>query len=319
VGIYFALRRRSMTAAWGDLRYGALMAMVRATLLQVRQLPVAPRNWRPHILLFAGDPEKRIELVRFAAWLNQDRGILTVVNLIVGDLEQLQIDVPTLTSEMDEQLADEGLTAFAEVDVVTRFESGVIAVAQANGIAGIASNTLMLGWSDKEERLVSLLRVMRRASLIGKSTIICRTVPRQWGARHRSIDVWWGGLENNGDLLLLLAHLLSLNSDWRGVQIRINSIASSEMMQNTTRTKLNEMLDEIRIPARVEVTLKPTDLKIHEIIQEQSRNADIVFLGLHVPEPGEEHEYAARLSQLVGDLPTVILVRNAGSFAGKLL
>ncbi|MBN2431583.1 MAG: amino acid permease, partial [Acidobacteria bacterium] len=55
--IYLLLRRRSLTAAWGDLRFGVLMSLARSTLLQLRNLPVAPRNWRPHILVFAGDIE----------------------------------------------------------------------------------------------------------------------------------------------------------------------------------------------------------------------------------------------------------------------
>lgn len=46
---------------------GALMSLARATLLKLlklRELPVDPRNWRPHILVFAGDARKRIDLVR---------------------------------------------------------------------------------------------------------------------------------------------------------------------------------------------------------------------------------------------------------------
>ena len=35
--------------------------------------------------------------------------------------------------------------------------------------------------------------------------------------------------------------------------------------------------------------------------------------------PGDEEDYAERLASLVGDLPTVILVRAAGPFADQLL
>ncbi|MGB5661265.1 MAG: Na-K-Cl cotransporter, partial [Thermoanaerobaculia bacterium] len=51
--IYLGLRRKAIRASWGDLRYGALMSLARAVLLRLRQLPVAPRNWRPNILVFA--------------------------------------------------------------------------------------------------------------------------------------------------------------------------------------------------------------------------------------------------------------------------
>ena len=56
-----------------------------------------------------------------------------------------------------------------------------------------------------------------------------------------------------------------------------------------------------------------------DIIHERSSDADIVFLGLREPAPGTETAYAERLAELVGDLPTVVLVRAAGPFAGSLL
>ncbi len=319
VGIYLALRRRALRAAWGDLRYGALMSLGRVTLLKLRRLPVAPRNWRPHILLFAGDPEKRRDLVRFAAWLNQDRGILTVCHLVVGSLEEWAPKAAGRADEMNRVLEQEGLTAFAEVDVVSDFRTGVVAVAQANGIAGISSNTVMFGWTDKPDRLANILRVMRQTSLLGKSTVICRVAQRRWGDARRRIDVWWGGLQNNGDLLLLFAHLLAANPAWRGSKVRVKSVASNEMMAVQTEKSLRSMIEGSRIAAEIEILQKPAGTNLVDLIHEQSRDADIVFLGLREPEEGKEEEYAGRLLELVGELPTVILVRGAGPFAGQLL
>ncbi|MDH5371812.1 MAG: hypothetical protein OEX97_02595, partial [Acidimicrobiia bacterium] len=45
VGVYLIMRRRALAAPWGDLRRGALMALVRSTVLQLRRLPEDPRNW----------------------------------------------------------------------------------------------------------------------------------------------------------------------------------------------------------------------------------------------------------------------------------
>jgi amino acid transporter len=319
ISIYLALRRRSLEAAWGDLRYGALMSLTRANMLKLRQLPVDPRNWRPHILVFAGDLDKRMELVRFAAWLNQDRGLLTVCGLLVGELEELSASIPRQARAMNEQLEAEAVTAFAEIDVVSEFETGALAVAQANGIAGITSNTLMFGWRDKPERLAALLRIMRQASSLGKSTVICRIAPRRWAPSLRRIDVWWGGLENNGDMLLLFAHLLSVNHEWMGVEIAVKTITSDALTQEAIETGLRDLIQRCRINARPEVVHRPDGATVRELIQERSRDADIVFLGLQQPQRGDEEAYAERLAELVGNLPTVILVRAAGPFAGQLL
>jgi hypothetical protein len=317
--IYLTLRRKAIKASWGDVRYGALVSLARAVLLRLRNLPVAPQNWRPNILVFAGDVDRRADLVRLAAWLNQDRGLLTVSKVIVGSRQELAGQVEIERREMDERLSAEGIAAFSEVEIVSGFEEGVIAITQANGIAGISSNTILFGWSEKEERRASQLRIMREVSLIGKSTIICRVLPQSWEARPRRIDVWWGGMQNNGDMLLLLAYLVSLNAEWRRAEICIRSIATSEMMQDHTEKTLRRMLEDNRIAARIDITPWDADANVQALIQEQSKDADLVFLGLREPEEGEETAYAQRLERLIGDLPTVVFVRNAGPFAGQLL
>ncbi len=319
IGIYSILRRRALQASWGDLRYGALMSLARTTLLQLRRLPVAARNWRPHILVFAGDIDRRIDLVRFAAWLNQDRGLLTVNRLMVGPLEEHWSQVAEAQYHIDRRLEEEGITAFAEVEVVASFEEGVIAVAQANGIAGVSSNTIMFGWSEKRERLAGTLRIMRRLEMIGKSTVICRVRRRGWSARPRRIDVWWGGLESNGELLMLFAYLLSVNPEWSGAAIHVRSLADDEAMRSASTEHLAKICSSSRITAEVDVTLREPGMKVERVIHAASRDADIVFLGLHEPAPGEEEAYAERLEAMVGDLPTVVLVRNASVFAGQLL
>jgi hypothetical protein len=154
---------------------------------------------------------------------------------------------------------------------------------------------------------------------MGKSTVICRVRPRRWHARPRRIDVWWGGLQNNGDMMLLFAYLVSVNAEWSSAEICVRSIATSEMMQKHTERSLSRMLEENRIKARTVITPWDPEANVQAMIQEQSRDADLVFLGLREPEVGKEEAYAERLSELIGDLPTVVLVRNAGIFAGQLL
>ena len=319
LAIYLVLRRRSLSTSWGDARYGALMSLARATLLKLRELPVDPRNWRPHILVFAGEVDKRLDLVRFASWLNQERGILTVCKLLVGDFEKLAPRIAEETEAANEYLRGDGLIAFAEVDVVRDFEEGVVEVLQANGIAGIASNTMMMGWSDKPERRASTLRIVRRASLLGKSTLLCRIAPRRWTSRLRRIDIWWGGLQHNGDMLLLFGYLLSVNPEWASARITIRAVTTNEMTYEQARRSLASLLERSRIRADTEVIRLPEGRTVRDLIHERSRSADLVMMGLRRPAAGREEEYSRRLAELVGELPTVILVHAAGPFAGRLL
>ncbi|MEZ5331582.1 MAG: Na-K-Cl cotransporter [Thermoanaerobaculia bacterium] len=319
VAVYWVLRRRSLSAAWGDLRYGALMSFTRAALLKLRQLPVDPRNWRPHILLFADDPGESFELPRFAAWLNQGRGILTVSRLLIGKLEELAGRRRETLRELEESLEEHGVLAFAEVEVADSFEGGAVDICQANGIAGLSSNAVMFGWSGDPERLAALLRIAHRAALLDKSTVLCRVAPRRWNAALGRIDVWWGGLQSNGDMLLLFAYLISVNPEWSRAAIKVKSIATSRMSREESQRNLDHLLRRSRIRAEAEVLPRPEHRTVQEVIQEESGDADLVLMGLQDIDPGDERAYAERLIRLVGDLPTVILVRAAGPFAGLLL
>ncbi|MFQ5517357.1 MAG: Na-K-Cl cotransporter [Acidimicrobiia bacterium] len=318
VGVYVAMRRRALVAPWGDLRRGALTSLVRSAVLQLRRLPRDPRNWRPNVLLFAGDVARRPELVRYGAWLVQDRGILTVAELCVGPVAELAPTVASREQALNTDLAELGVVAFGEVEIVDDFERGAIAVAQANGIAGIESNTVMFGWSDKPVRRGSALRITSVVGHLGISSVICRPVslsPR----RRRTIHVWWGGLQHNGDMLALLAHLLSLNPPWRDAHIAINSIVTTEMMLQRNRELLQRVIDTARIDAETDVILKPAGVTVQELMWGRSHEADAVFLGLRSVKPADADAYAARLDVLMAGLPTVLLVHSAGEFRGRLL
>ena len=58
---------------------------------------------------------------------------------------------------------------------------------------------------------------------------------------------------------------------------------------------------------------------VSDLIKESSKDAEVVFMGLAMPEPGGEEEYAHRMLRLVPDLPNVVLVKNASYFAGDLV
>jgi len=319
-GLYLVIRRRVLRRDWGDVRAGMWITLARFALLKLRENRTDPRNWRPHILLLAGDPGKRINLVRLASWFNQDRGIITACRLLTGDLQDGTIEIDRIQAEMESEIDEAGLTAFCEVHVVTDFETGVLGIAQASGVGELQANTVMFGWSKDRDRRASQLRLMRALANAGKSTVICRINWAHEPGQEKRIDLWWGGLQNNGDLMLLLAHLLRLNPEWSDARLTIRSIARSESERDTQRSGLAELIAETRIEAHTAVIYEPDpDRDVAAILHEKSARADVVFLGLMMPPYGEEVRYAERLEQLAEGFKTTIFVSNAGRFAGDLL
>jgi potassium/chloride transporter 4/5/6 len=320
--LWTVLARRERQAGWGDVRRGVYEALIRWSLIRLAQRPMTARNWRPHVLVFADDVERRLDLIRFSTWFSQGRGVVTVCQLVVGDILTQEDLGHESEQRIRKVLKREGLLAFGEVDVVPDVISGMSSVAQANGIAGLDSNTILLGWPKQKERLIDFFQVVRRLERLQKSVVIARIqpglIPRE--SDRRTIDIWWGGLQRNGDLMLLLGHLLTRNPEWRSARIRVLSVASNEHMKVNTEVYLNRLIPEIRINAEATVMIRPKDRTIREIIHETSAEADVVFLGLDVPEDPETIDtYADRVMELSEPLRTVFFVKNATLFVGKLV
>jgi hypothetical protein len=279
------------------------------------------RSWRPHILIFVEKIERSLNLVHFGRWFAQGRGIVTICELVEADSASEGFDTHARRQEMESFLKQEAVVAFAETDVVRNIEDGFVSVAKANGFGGLNSNTLLMGWPSEQRGLERALRSLRSFSQLGKSLIIGRvdSKPLPVRSRDREIHVWWGGLQRNGDLMLLLAYLLSSNIEWRGAQLVVTSLASSELMRTRTQNHLNELLPELRINARTEVLMKPDGMTVREMIFAQSQTADVTFLGLPVPEEGGETEAAQRMAAMAEGLSTVFFVNNSSPFGGELV
>jgi len=317
--LYLYLRRRALESQWGDVRAGLWSALARFSLLQMRKLKERARNWRPQILLFAHNPAAKMGLVRMANWFNQNRGVVTVCHVVEGDVERHAAEIQQRKADMQETFDREDVPAFSIVNVVPEFESGVMGIAQAYGFAGMQANTAMFGWSDVPAGLAKQLRVMRLLSHLNLATVLAKMVSAEGPAQRGTIDIWWGGLQNNGDLMLLLAHLLNLNPGWHPARVTIRSIVGSEAERAPMQTKLTELITEVRINAEANVLVKGAEQSFTDIMHESGRDADVTFLGLMIPGPGDELVYAERLLTLAAGFQTVIFVRNAGVFAGELL
>ncbi|MBO85837.1 MAG: Na-K-Cl cotransporter [Deltaproteobacteria bacterium] len=321
LGIWWYLRRRTLRAAWGDLRTGLWFAMARMSMLQLRQARHDPRNWRPHILVFSIDLSRNIDLVALASQFGQDRGIVTATTLVQADTADVEHALELRRRNVG-LLKDAGLLAFTEVIAVPDLEAGFMTVAQANGFGGINSNMVVFGWpGDDADRLADMLVRSRQLASLHKSTMIVRGVQSAPppGIKEPEIIVWWKGRAQNGDLMLLLAHLLSLSDDWRRSRITLASISSDPAAVPKVTADLRRLLESGRITASVEVLVQDPVISIVDTIHVRSREAALVFLGLAEVSAGDERAYADSIHALVDELPRAILVRNGGPFRGRLV
>ena len=149
--------------------------------------------------------------------------------------------------------------------------------------------------------------------------MIIRPVQGSRARGNGEIVVWWRGKENNGDMMLLLGHLLNLAPGWRSNQIVLKSVVNDDGEGADVRRSFDNMLPDLRMDVRLDVIIKPIEKTQRELIREASRDADLVFLGMAIAAAGAEEAYAGSLITLLDGLPTTILVRNASRFHGRLV
>ena len=311
-GIYFALRRRETVNTWGDVRSGVWTSLARFALLKLerRQSSGDARNWRPNLMVFTGQPHNREHLVALADWLSLGRGVVTFSQLITGAVEDP--NKPALRATARERIRayiqEHRMAAFAEAQIVPDFASGAVAVAQSHGIGRLEANTVLMGWSRTPGGRRLLLSVLRDLADLHKSVLFLKVHPEQGFGRQKTIHVWWGGRGGNGDLMLLLAHLIARHRDWDGATVRVLRMVGRAEAVERVKEETVQLLEAVRVEADVRVIVRQrADRPFTDLLAEHSQDADLTVLGMQRP---EAEDYGEGLDALVQAAGTTLLVHS---------
>jgi len=274
--IYLYISKKNINRTWGDLRDGILVAVIRGCLLKLRFNRKQEKNWKPDILVFSGTPESRGNLVYLAEHFSKGSGIITLVKFIFGQIDNKQDEIKEAKENLNTFLMDRKLNAFSEVVVGKEMSETLLDTVQASGIGLLKPNTVLMGLTKKEQKIKPTMEFMRKINYLNKNLLIfSSTDSDSTFGKKESIDIWWGGLKNNGNLMLNIAHLMTLNDDWKGAKIRILSVTNNEEGTENRKQVLEEMLDKQRIKAEVHVIVM--EKTIEETIRENSSNSDLVL------------------------------------------
>lgn len=238
---------------------------------------------------------------------------MTFAEIVVGDVEKLAIS--GVRHERRDRIAafikEKRLNAFAECLIAPDFYRGAITVAQSHGMAGLEPNTILMGLSETTDGLTRQLELMPMLSSLRKSVLLLKhDAEKNYGKRER-IDVWWGGKSRNGELMLLLAHIIRSHRDWAGAKVRLMQICDSEMQAEETRGNLAKLLEEVRVRATPKPVVKREGESAAETIARTSADAGLAIIGMQMPGEIQPADLATRVHQLIDPLGSVLLVRSA--------
>ena len=328
-GLHRFIRYREIKSRWGDLQSGAAFEKARRALLRLEEEVYHPKNWRPAILALSGTAWSRPHVAIYGRWLTAGHGVLTMAQIVTGDVEELAERRDRFEASLRSFIAKEELQAFPAVVVSRYLSDGIEALVQCHGIGGMRPNTVLLGWPTEESKADSFGANIRIVSRLGKSVLAARflsqretadisaastpevgsaTEPSPWDVPTGSIDVWWRGMKNGG-LMLLLAHLLKQNPEWRSREIRVLRIVDAA----AAKSEVTQHIIDLCVSARISATpIVITDQDPIAAIHRLSADAAVVILGIEVPEEGDESVFYQRMESVAGNLPRVLFVSSTG-------
>ncbi|NJN49482.1 MAG: amino acid permease, partial [Alkalinema sp. RL_2_19] len=317
LAIFFWLSQRELETTWGDVRRGIWMALLRFGLFQIDHAEDA-KNWRPHVLVLSGTPTKRWPLIELSEALTHNRGLVTVASVLPQgsrDIAQQQ----NLERLIRDYLIKQNVQALVRVVMATDPFEGTLQLVKTYGLGPIVPNTIVLGASQDTERQAQYCEMVTQLHRAKKNLVILRDHPEQGFGQRQFIDVWWGGMEANGGLMLLMAYLLSSNVMWRNAKICLKFVVPDANAGQAAAANIEALVSELRIGATYQVIVAD-GRSFDEILHDSSRQADVVFLGMATPEQVDFGAYYPDFYARTSGLPSVVYVMAAPGFAyGKVL
>ncbi len=314
--IYFWLQRRELQTTWGDTRRGIWMALIGMGIFQMAGEDDT-KNWRPHILVLSGAPQKRWSLIELADSFSHNRSLMTVSSILPSGSRNLGQQLK-LEKTIREYLKKRGVRALVRVITANDPFEGAMRLVETYGLGPLVPNTILLGDSEEPSLRQQFCNAIAQIHASKRNVVIFHENVKQGFGGRRRIDVWWGGIQSNGSLMLLLAYLLRTDINWRNARIYLKLVVPDNSAAAAAEDNLKEYIEKLRIDVTPQVLISQ-GRPFQDILRQHSRNADLVFLGMATPRENYM-EYYEGLQAKVTDLPSTIFVLAAPDFAfGNIL
>jgi len=311
-GIYVYLERRQLKLEGGDVWRSVWISLIRRGLSALISMPENDQNWQPNIILFTGGTDRRPYLLEFAKSLVGRYGFLTNFDLVVN--QEAEVLFPKYQQNyVEKSLQTTGI--FFRRLTVKDIYTGIEMIVRTYGFSGLEPNTVILGWPRNTENPEKFVRLLQIIHSLDYNLILIDYDKRYGFGRYKQIDIWWRGAGNNGNFALMLSKLMTMNEPWRGASIRLLIVNDDDSKAFYLYRRANDMLTNMRINAQVKIINNEVERRsFYDIVRQESKTADLVFIGLPEIPKGAEHDFIERTNRLLFEIGTVALIRASKVF-----
>ncbi len=319
-GVFVWLRSRELRSTWGDVRRGVLLSMARGALLRMEGEDPDPKNWRPNLLVMSGAPSGRWHQVELAKALTHGRALMTTATIIPEGARGSDARA-AMEERIREYLNRRGITSLVRVEEAESTHEGMQQLVRTYGFGPLVPNTVLIGTTSRPEQLDSYCSTLRAINELRRNVMVLRYNPERGYGERRRIDVWWGGLQKNGGLMMILGYLLRTSAEWRRATLAVKLMVPDERAAEAAEANLVRIVSNLRIGAEIDVLVgERSDFPEH--LRRASANADLVLIGMAAPDRVDDFAaYYRRMQDLTEGMPTTafVLASEEVDFAEVLL
>ena len=311
--IWIVMKKREQNLTPVSIWHSVWASIIRHSLYRISKNKMDEPNWKPNIILFSGNPQTRPQLLEIGEALITNHGLLTLVNLKT-DKKTTETSVRLRDSFNDIPLRNNKGIFFREYSCPDIFD-GIESIAGTYGFPGMEPNTVLMGWAQEGTDEIRFARLIRNIINLDLNILLMDYDAQKGFGKRKTIDIWWRGSGNNGNLAINLVKFLWLSNEWKESSLRLMIENPINDEHENIYTFATEVLDNLRVNASIVIINNEIDQRpFYDIIRSESSESDIVFIGLLDIEQGEEADYIKKTHALCKDLGTVVLIRASTQF-----
>lgn len=321
-GIYILLKRKEIQGNMGNVWQSVWTSLARSSLSKISQNPLNEKNWEPNIILYSGGTNKRPHLLDLGSNFVGDHGFLSNFDLQVKEDERFLF--PKRDQNITTEFSEKYPGVFTRQQSVNNVYDGMEMIAQTYGFSGVEPNTVMMGWARQSKKPIRFVQSINNLVELDMNVLLVDYDSQRGFGKHKKIDVWWRGGSRNGNLALYFAKFLLNSEAWTGAQIRLIIVNDQSELTSSIYETAKSILENLRIEADIIVIDNEIEQKsFYEIIEKESLDSDLTFLGFPLLEKGKEQEFVDKTNKLCQNIGTVVLIKSSSLFKemhlGKLL
>ena len=279
--VFYALVKTKKSYKVEGVWRGVLFQILRRALNEVEHSHKTKKNWRPTILGVCANNKNKTIIATMLHWLNSKRSVSKLYILESGKLSPKRKKRERLECDMQNYTRKKHIDLFTRAIISDHFRTTIKTLLQSETLGNLAYNTVFLDFDPR----FKMKKIIKDTRDLNKNLMILRN--NRCFKRYHFIDVWWNNADN-GNLMILLAHLISNSEEWKkhNPVIRLFKVANTKAKKESERAKIKKMIAQSRIDNISIRIVRSRGHPLHKTIDRYSGYSDLVLIGL--PDTGKK-------------------------------